>query len=163
MTAQPQVPNTTDTPQGPPLPKWAYKIINPTLSALLRSPLHGLLSKQLMLLIFNGRKTGKRYTIPVGYLRAGNTLYLFSHSAWARNFIGGAPVAVRLQGAMRRGAATIIEDRAEITAAVQRMIGARGAPMAERMGLAQKDAAGVLQPHPAQGTWVMKIELQDAR
>jgi hypothetical protein len=34
--------------------------------ALLRSPLHGLLSGMLMLLSYTGRKSGRTYTIPIG-------------------------------------------------------------------------------------------------
>ncbi|MEO7911940.1 MAG: hypothetical protein ABIV47_20035 [Roseiflexaceae bacterium] len=50
---------SADQRAGPPLPKIAYRIVNPILGALLRSPLHSLISKRLMLLSFQGRKTGK--------------------------------------------------------------------------------------------------------
>src|SRR5207249_9479955 len=73
-------------------------MINPFVAAILRSPLHGLLSKQVMLLTYTGRKTGKRYTIPVGYTRDGETLVVFSSRTWRRNLRGDAPVEVRLQG-----------------------------------------------------------------
>ena len=36
-----------------------YRLINPHVRALLRSPLHGLMSRNTLLLSFNGRKTGK--------------------------------------------------------------------------------------------------------
>ncbi len=64
---------------GPPLPKVAYTLANPVLIFLLRSPLHTLVSRSLMVLIFQGRKSGKRYTIPVGYVERGNHLFVFSH------------------------------------------------------------------------------------
>src|SRR3712207_1467404 len=81
----------------PPAPKWAYKIVNPTMAALLRSPLHRILSNDLMLLTFHGRKSGKRYTTPVGYMQEGNRLYFFSHAGWWKNLLG-RPVTVRLRG-----------------------------------------------------------------
>jgi hypothetical protein len=40
---------------------------NDFMSWFLRSPLHGLLSNGMMLLTVTGRKTGKKYTTPVGY------------------------------------------------------------------------------------------------
>jgi hypothetical protein len=39
----------------------------PVMKALLRSPLHRLLDGTLVLLTYTGRKTGKQYTIPIGY------------------------------------------------------------------------------------------------
>jgi hypothetical protein len=42
---------------------------NPLVTAVLRSPAHWLLSPGLMLLTVTGRKSGRHYTIPVGYHR----------------------------------------------------------------------------------------------
>ena len=100
--------------------------INPFVAALLRSPLHGLLSSQLILLTYTGRKTGKRYTIPVGYARDGAALVVFSSRPWRRNLHGGAPVEVLLQGRRYSGTAAPIEDPEEVTAEVERTIGSYG-------------------------------------
>ena len=42
---------------------------NPMITWLLRSPLHGLVSKSIMLITYKGRKSSKEYTTPVNYLR----------------------------------------------------------------------------------------------
>ncbi len=118
----------------PPLPKWAYRILNPTMIAIMRSPLHGLLSGALMLLAFKGRKSGKRYTIPVGYMQENNRLYVFSHAPWWRN-LPGQPVSVRLRGKELRGIARRLEDKHEISLLVRKSVTKRGEAMAERMGL----------------------------
>ncbi len=68
--------------------------INPVVGAILRSPLHRLLSDRLVLLTYRGRKTGKRYTIPVGYAREGDALVVPSAHAWWRSLRWGAPVTV---------------------------------------------------------------------
>jgi hypothetical protein len=91
-----------------------YRVINPIMAALLRSPLHRLLSNSLMLLSFQGRKTGTRYRIPVSYVEQGNQLFLFSHSAWAKNFRSETPVSLHLHGVARQGRATLTEDPATI-------------------------------------------------
>jgi hypothetical protein len=135
----------TTVSKGPPLPKWAYGIVNPSMMGVLRSPLHRALSGSLMILIFEGRKSGKRYSIPVGYMEEGNSLYLFSHAAWAKNFIDGAPVAVRLRGELRRGTARIIEDDATILRFLRRMIAERGEGMAEQMGFIERAPDGVIR------------------
>ena len=43
--------------------------LNPAVVWVLRSRLHGLLSWGLMLVTVTGRRTGRTYTIPVGYQR----------------------------------------------------------------------------------------------
>ena len=64
---------------------------------LLRSPLHGLVSKRLMLLTMTGRKSGKQYSIPVGYTQVAETLYFGTNGKWKNNLRGKAPVRVRLR------------------------------------------------------------------
>ena len=112
--------------------------VNPIVSAILRSPLHGILSGSLLLLTFAGRKTGKAYTIPVGYTRDGETLLLFTDRAWRKNLrgAGGVPVTVRLQGHERSGRAELIEEPAAVMATVDRLT-ARYGPKAtgRRVGL----------------------------
>jgi hypothetical protein len=140
----------------PPLPKPLYHIINPIMAVLLRSPLHGLLSKSLMLLSFKGRKSGKRYTVPVGYMQAGEDLFVFTHTRWWKNLIGGAPVVLRLRGRDVSGTATPIADPIRIAEIAQMFVARHGTAMAQRMGLigAGDDAA----PAP-RGTTFIEIKL----
>src|SRR3712207_387620 len=88
--------------RGPPLPKWMFKIINPTMKAVLRSPLHRVMSKHLIVLSFYGRNSGKRYATPIGYIQRDNCLWLFTHSNWWKN-LRDASVSVRLRGKDVRG------------------------------------------------------------
>lgn len=146
-------------PVKPPLPRWLYGIVNPAMSFILRSPLHRMLSSSLMLLIFEGRKTGKRYSIPVGYVQEGNTLTLFSHAKWAKNFEGGYPVAVRLRGELRHATARIVTDHAVIRAAIERMIGERGDGMAAMMGFVAPGPDGSPRLQLPRGTSFIAIQL----
>jgi len=91
-------------------PTALFRIVNPVMRRLLNSPLHRVLSGRLMVLHITGRKTGKRYAIPVGYAQVGNTLYLGTERTWARNLRGGAPVEIQFQGARRRGQAQVISE-----------------------------------------------------
>ncbi len=144
---------------GSPLPKVAYTIANPVLIFLLRSPLHTLVSRSLMVLIFQGRKSGKRYTIPVGYVERGNHLFVFSHGAWSNNFRDGATVGVRLRGKTVRGRAQLLHDRARIADVVRLLIEKHGEAMAQRMGVAA-DAQGA-PPVAASGTRYIEIVLEE--
>lgn len=147
-------------PVKPPLPRWAYAVVNPAMKFILRSPLHGLLSGSLMILIFDGRKSGRRYSIPVGYVQSGKTLTLFSHAKWAKNFEGGYPVAVRLRGELRRATASVVHDHAVIRAAIEGMIRDRGDRMATMMGFVAPGPDGAPRLQLPRGTSFIKIELQ---
>jgi deazaflavin-dependent oxidoreductase (nitroreductase family) len=61
---------------------------------ILRSPFHGMLSNGMMLITITGRKTGKKYTTPVGYYREGDDLWILTSRdrTWWKNLRGGAEV-----------------------------------------------------------------------
>ena len=67
---------------------------------LLRSPLHSLLSKSLLLITFTGRNSGRQFTTPVRYVRDGATIKCFTsaENQWWRNLRGGANVSLRVEG-----------------------------------------------------------------
>jgi len=82
------------------------------MKALLRSPAHGLLSGAFMLITVTGRKTGRRYTTPVNYVRDGDLLTVLSRRkrSWWRNVRGGAPVTLRLRGKDRGAFACVAAE-----------------------------------------------------
>lgn len=84
---------------------------NPLMGCLLRSPFHGIVSKQMMLITYTGRKSGKTYTTPVNYVRAGDMFLTLSYQqrTWWRNLRGGAPVILRVQGQDYKALAEVCE------------------------------------------------------
>ncbi|HEX5505879.1 MAG TPA: nitroreductase/quinone reductase family protein [Thermomicrobiales bacterium] len=100
--------------------------VNPFVAALLRSPLHGLISKQVLLLTYTGRKTGKPHTIPVGYRREGDTLTILSTRRWWKNLRGGTPVVVRLRGRRQTARAEGTGERDAVLAAVEHLVAGHG-------------------------------------
>ena len=93
------------------------KIGNGFMRAILRSPLHGLVSNNVMLITFTGRKSGRTYTTPVNYVRDGEALIILSQGdrTWWKNLRGGAPVFVRLQGQDLKGAGEVFVDPESVT------------------------------------------------
>ena len=85
---------------------------NTPMSWLLRSPLHGTMSKSMLLITVTGRKSGKRYTLPVNYIQDGQTLWITSQRdrTWWRNLQGGAPVEVVLRGRQLNGKGAVLTD-----------------------------------------------------
>jgi hypothetical protein len=65
-----------------------YRILNPMMRALLRSPLHGVASRNIAILHYRGRKSGREFDTPLSYTREGKTLrFLSAHSTrWWMNF-----------------------------------------------------------------------------
>ena len=112
----------------PPLPETAYRFVNPLFEALLRSPLHFLVSDRLLLIAFTGRRSGREFTTPVAYDREGETLAITSttDSDWWRNLRGGQPVTVHLQGERRRAIAELTEDTETVAQYLRRYIERNG-------------------------------------
>jgi hypothetical protein len=78
---------------------WIYKIANPFVKALLRSPLHGIASKNVALLHFRGRKSGREFVTPLSYVRENGTVCLLSaHSTrwWMNLREEGTPVSIEI-------------------------------------------------------------------
>ncbi|MDZ7702479.1 MAG: nitroreductase/quinone reductase family protein [Halobacteriales archaeon] len=132
-------PVTTRTPPG--WLKPAFTVINPLMRALLRSPLHGLVSDSLLLITFTGRKSGQEYTTPVGYDEVDGTLYVTSQidRVWWKNLRGGADVSVRLQGEERAGHASVIEDDEQVADYVLGYLERHGIGAAGRLALSFRD------------------------
>jgi hypothetical protein len=107
-------------------PDAVYKVVNPILGLIVRSPLHGVISKRLMLLEFTGRKSGKRFRTPVGYVLDGDDVVLSTQSRWKANFRGDTRVALWLGGRRRTGTAQLIDDSAGMADAFATIL--RGAP-----------------------------------
>jgi deazaflavin-dependent oxidoreductase (nitroreductase family) len=85
-------------------------VLNPMMTVFLKTPLHGLVSGNTMLITFTGRKSGKQYTTPVGYIRDGDTVICLTHSRWWKNLEGGAKVSLRIRGRDVQGLAQPVAD-----------------------------------------------------
>ena len=99
------------------------RVINPLVRALLRSPAHRVMSGGVLLLTYTGRRSGRRYTLPVQYARADHGLILWpahhDRKRWWRNLQPPAPVQLRLAGRELHGTAQVlIDNKAQIADAL---------------------------------------------
>lgn len=100
----------SETPTVPP-------IVNRGMKFILRSPLHGMVSKTILLITFTGRKSGKTYTTPVSYSQFDDEVYIFTHANWWKNLYGGAPVSLHIRGREFQGVGeTIAGDKQAVAA-----------------------------------------------
>jgi deazaflavin-dependent oxidoreductase (nitroreductase family) len=89
---------------------------------LLRSPLHGLMSENTLLITFTGRKSGKAYTIPIVYLREGEAFLMTTDSPWWKNLRGGAPVTLRVKGEEHPAFGEAMTEEAEVKRVLESML-----------------------------------------
>jgi hypothetical protein len=121
-------------------PDAVLRAVNPILRALLRTPVMGPARKQLMVLSFNGRKTGRRYSIPVSAHRIDTDLYALTGAPWKQNFRDGATAEVLLDGKSTTMRGELIKDRAAIADLYRRSAESYGVKTAQRMmGLKFRD------------------------
>lgn len=82
--------------------------------AVLSSPLHRMVSRSLMALTYEGRRSGKTYTLPLQYLLTRDGLVVWAgngaRKTWWRNFETPREVTVRLRGAEHLGKAEVVAD-----------------------------------------------------
>lgn len=108
---------------------------NAVMRPLLRSRT-GVRMHELALLSFTGRRTGHRYTIPVGYHELDGDGIVLTASGWRANLRGGADVDVTHDGVTRAMRAELIEDPDEVAriyGALLRQVGSKRA--ATKVGL----------------------------
>jgi hypothetical protein len=89
---------------------------NSIMESLLKSPMHGVVSKNMMLISYTGRKSGQEFTTPVNYWQVSDrdTGLLLTTSkpdrVWWRNLRGGWPVVLQLCGKRINALGTLVED-----------------------------------------------------
>lgn len=116
---------------------------NPMVIWLLRSPLHFLVSKGVMLITVTGRKSGRKISTPTNYLRDDGTLWVVSwrERTWWRNLRGGAAVWALLAGKRVQGRGQVVEDEKEVAQALFEYY--RKAPRVAKYVQIGLDAAGL--------------------
>jgi hypothetical protein len=95
--------------------------LNPIMRVLLDSPVHWPLSRWFAILAWTGRRSGRRYSTPVSYVREGSTAWITTGDKWWHNLSRGAPVAMRIGGHWHTSRGVAVTDRAESRTEHQRL------------------------------------------
>jgi hypothetical protein len=113
-------------------PPTLVKMGNPLVRMLLGSPLHGVLDGSFLVLHLTGRRTGRRYDIPVGYVDMQGKLAVVTVARWRANLRGGADITVTMHGCLRPMHALLDEDPASVAVSYEAMISRIGWKKAQR-------------------------------
>jgi hypothetical protein len=89
----------------------------------------------LAVLSFTGRKTGRRYAVPVGYQELDGQGLILTAAGWKANMRGGADVEVVHDGRTRGMRADLIEDADEVADVYVALLQQLGPKKAMKIGL----------------------------
>jgi hypothetical protein len=121
-------------------PEAVLRAFNPVMRFLLGTPLAGSARKQMMVVSFKGRKTGRQYSIPLSAHVIDNQLYALTNAPWKNNFRDGADAEVLHDGNKTTMRGELITDPAVVADLAHRCAESYGVKRAQRMmGLGFRD------------------------
>ena len=100
---------------------------DPIIKTILRSPLHRMVSGNMMLMTYTGRKSDRQYQVPMNYfvIESTGTKFLATISkperTWWRNLRDWAEVNVLVKGTTYLADAYVIESQAEVRDLLQEL------------------------------------------
>lgn len=121
-------------------PERLIRVVNPVLRFVLGTPLAGPLRKQMMVVSFKGRKTGREYSVPLSAHVIDHQLYALTSAPWKNNFRDGADAEVLHDGKRTPMRGELVTDAAAVAELSHRCAEFYGVKGAQRiMGLKFRD------------------------
>lgn len=134
---------------------------NRVMISLLRSPLHRLMSKNIMLVTFKGRKSGRLFTTPVSYDWQDDIVTFMTRSGWWCNLNPAEEITLRIRGKDYRGQPVVITDRQPVADGLG--IYVQHIPNVARFYNVKPDANGWVDPQElyraAEGVAMVRVKL----
>ena len=90
---------------------------------------------EIALLSFSGRRSGRRYDVPVAYHELDGNAIVLTRSRWRVNFRGGADIEVTQEGQRRPMRAELIEDPDEVADVYSALLERYGIEKPTKIGL----------------------------
>ena len=114
-------------------PAAILRLVNPILKLLLHTPFAGAARNQLMVVDFNGRKSGRPYSLVLTAHLIDGVLYALTGANWKANFRDGAPARVLHDGTTTAMRGELITDTAHVADLYARCAESYGVKRAERV------------------------------
>jgi hypothetical protein len=105
---------------------------NPVVRAVLRSPLHATVDGALLMLHVTGRRTGRRYDIPVGYVELDGRFVVVTQHSWRANLRGVHDLEVTHARRRRTMRVDLDEQPRSVAATLRRVVEGTGWQAARR-------------------------------
>ncbi len=113
-------------------PQRLINLMNPLVRIVLQSPLHGALDSALLVLHLTGRKSGRRYDIPVSYVDFAGRLIVVTQHKWRVNVRGGIDLEVTHHGRREMMHCDLDEEPASVAKTLHEVIDRIGWKAAQR-------------------------------
>jgi hypothetical protein len=127
-------------------------VANGVVRGMLRAPvLSRFAGERLVTLYVVGRKSGRRFTLPVAYTKQGKDLLIGTPFGWGRNLRTGEPLTIRLKGRVRQADVRVLSDEAEVVDAYETM--SRDNKTFANFNKIRLDAAGNPDPDDLHDVW----------
>lgn len=118
MTSESMTGGLPASPESRPRTLGPQRLVNRIVLGLLATPgVSRGIGKRLVTLYVVGRKSGKRYIIPVAYTRHDGALLVGTGFGWGRNLRTGEPVEIRFLGRKRTADVQVLTSEEDVTAA----------------------------------------------
>jgi len=115
MADQPLTSRPQATPDARTRPLRLQGLMNRIVRGVLRTPLVSRLAGGRLLTVYVvGRKSGKRYSVPVTYTRYEGDLLICTSAGWGRNLRTGQAVAIRLKGRRRLADVLVLAEEGDV-------------------------------------------------
>ncbi|MTD57356.1 hypothetical protein [Amycolatopsis pithecellobii] len=114
-------------------PAALIRLVNRVLVFALPTPLGGPARKAIMVLRFTGRKSGRRYAVPVTAHRADGTLMSLTGAPWRVNFRGGRDLDVVFEGRTTPMRGVLVEQARTVAEMYRQRIDELGPKQAQRL------------------------------
>ncbi|MEY2582153.1 MAG: hypothetical protein QOE09_2002 [Ilumatobacteraceae bacterium] len=108
-------------------PAIVVRVLNPLMRALLGSRLARRM-KNVAMIEFSGRRSGRQFRIPVGWHHTDGMALVVTPASWRTNFAGGRSAKVHHGGHVQPMIGTLVTDAAEVAQAVQAVLDAGTPP-----------------------------------
>lgn len=127
--------------------------VNRLMRGLLRTPgLARLIGRRLLIVYVVGRKSGRRFAIPVAYTAdPSGALLIGTPFGWVRNLRTGVPVDIRLRGRRREADVQVLTAEPDVVAHYARMC--RDNRQFAKFNRIGYDAAGNPEPGDLHAAW----------
>ena len=94
------------------------RVVNRIIRGMLHVPgLSRAIGSRLLTVYVTGRKSGRRYNLPVAYTKHDGALLIGTGFAWGRNLRTGEPIEILLQGKRRVADVQVYKDEPDVTKA----------------------------------------------
>lgn len=113
-------------------PKALVRAVNPLIRRLLSSRFHRPLSRALLVLHLDGRRSGRHYDVVAGHHTVAGRFGVLTSSGWRHNFAGGRDIEVTRRARRRPARANLIDDPATVADLYLSVIDEVGVEQAQR-------------------------------